>query len=115
MDIFGLLPGVGEYFDAMNAGLYGVEGDYGNAALSGLSTIPIAGWIPAAGKLGNKAFKFGFKGSVKAGEAEADNGVRELACVVGKVDKECSFSGDTSVVMADGTVKPILRSRSEIK
>lgn len=106
MDIMGLVPGVGEYFDVFNAGLYAAEGDYGNAVLSGLSVIPIAGWLPAAGKLGKTGFKLGFKGGAKAAEGGARGGLPELA---GKIARkgDCSFSGDTSVLMADGTLKLI--------
>jgi hypothetical protein len=40
LDVAGLLPGVGAVPDAINAGLYAVEGDYGNAALSAAAAIP---------------------------------------------------------------------------
>ncbi|MEU8227944.1 polymorphic toxin-type HINT domain-containing protein, partial [Kribbella sp. NPDC048915] len=85
LDVLGLVPVVGEYFDGMNAGLYASEGDYGNAALSGSSAVPIAGWIPAVGKIGRKTFKFLTKGAEKCN----------------------SFEPGTRVEMADGSEKPI--------
>jgi hypothetical protein len=89
LDVLGLVPVVGEYFDGMNASLYASEGDYANAALSASSMIPVAGWIPAGGKIGNKALKL-LKGA-------------EKACKVAPN----SFVAGTRVLMADGSAKAI--------
>ncbi|MDH5680613.1 MAG: hypothetical protein OEZ36_03430, partial [Spirochaetota bacterium] len=43
LDAAGMSPGIGIIFDAANAIYYLVEGDYGNAALSGISAIPVYG------------------------------------------------------------------------
>ncbi|MGL5827874.1 MAG: polymorphic toxin-type HINT domain-containing protein [Nocardioides sp.] len=53
-DIYGLIPGIGELADAINAVWYAAEGDYVNAGLSGGATIPLAGWIAAGAKLALK-------------------------------------------------------------
>lgn len=45
LDILGLIPGLGEPFDATNAALYASEGDWINAALSLISVIPEIGDI----------------------------------------------------------------------
>ena len=87
LDVLGFVPVAGEYFDGVNALLYASQGDYANAALSGSSMIPIAGWIPAGGKLAGK-----------------------LPKLIGKALKKCetnSFLPDTRVLMADGTTKRI--------
>jgi RHS repeat-associated protein len=55
LDLAGLVPGIGEFFDLANAGIYGLRGDALNAGLSLASAIPILGWGGTAGKLGGKA------------------------------------------------------------
>lgn len=44
LDLLGLIPVLGEPADALNAGIYIVEGDLSNAALSAAGMVPIAGW-----------------------------------------------------------------------
>jgi RHS repeat-associated protein len=53
-DVAGLVPGAGEAFDALNAGIYTLRGDYGNAALSAAGAIPFAGWGATGTKLARK-------------------------------------------------------------
>ena len=43
LDWAGFVPGLGAIPDAINAGIYAIEGDWGNAALSGAAAIPIVG------------------------------------------------------------------------
>lgn len=59
LDVVGLIPGVGEIADGLNAAIYTGRGDYTNAALSAAAMIPFAGWAATGGKLGNKAYKAG--------------------------------------------------------
>jgi len=66
LDALGLLPGVGIVFDAGNALWYLVEGDYENAALSGLSAVPVVGLFAT----GAKVVK-GVKTAGKAADAAA--------------------------------------------
>jgi RHS repeat-associated protein len=106
-DIAGLIPVIGEGFDGANALLYLAEGDYTDATLSGASTIPVAGWIPAGAKLGKKGFKFLFKGGTEAAEKEAKNGLQEAAEDAAKAGGDCSFTGETPVLLKDGSTKPI--------
>jgi RHS repeat-associated protein len=40
-----LLPGLGSVCDGANAGWYLAEGDYTNAVLSGVSTVPVVDWV----------------------------------------------------------------------
>ncbi len=50
LDALGLIPGVGEIFDAVNGVIYLREGRNLEAALSFASTIPFAGWGSVAAK-----------------------------------------------------------------
>lgn len=51
LDLGGLVPVVGEPLDGLNAVIYLVDKDYTNAALSGISIIPIVGYIGTGGKV----------------------------------------------------------------
>jgi RHS repeat-associated protein len=55
LDFAGLVPGIGEFFDLANAGIYGLRGDYLNSALSLGSAVPFLGWGTTGAKLGIKA------------------------------------------------------------
>ncbi|HEU5474693.1 MAG TPA: RHS repeat-associated core domain-containing protein [Actinophytocola sp.] len=81
LDVAGFIPVLGEIADGINALAYLAEGDWQNAAISAVSLIPGVG-------------------DLAKGARYAD----ELAGV-GKAG--CSFTGDTKVLMADGTTKPI--------
>ena len=50
LDLIGLYPGIGELADLLNAGLYALEGDWANAAISGVGVIPILGDIAKVGR-----------------------------------------------------------------
>lgn len=50
LDVFGLIPVVGEIADLTNGVLYLIEGDGVNATLSFAATIPIAGWAATGTK-----------------------------------------------------------------
>ena len=54
LDIFGLVPLIGELADLTNGVLYTIEGDGVNATLSYSSAIPLAGWATASTKLALK-------------------------------------------------------------
>ena len=57
LDVAGLIPGLGEIFDGVNALWYAAEGDKTNAALSAAAMIPVAGWAATGGKFINKGVK----------------------------------------------------------
>jgi RHS repeat-associated protein len=57
LDIAGLVPGIGEFADLANAGIYAIRGDKTNAALSAAGAIPFAGWAATGGKFVNKVDK----------------------------------------------------------
>ena len=80
LDIAGLVPGVGEFADLANAGIYAIKGDKVNTALSLASAIPIAGWAATGGKYVNKIDKVveaeqTLKRIENAAEASAKGGV----------------------------------------
>lgn len=43
LDVAGFVPGLGAVPDIINAGIYAIEGDFGNAAMSGIAAVPIIG------------------------------------------------------------------------
>ncbi|MCD2425923.1 DUF6443 domain-containing protein [Niabella pedocola] len=55
LDIAGLVPGVGEIADLVNAGIYGLRGDYVNAGLSLAASIPLLGTVSTGGKMFRRA------------------------------------------------------------
>ena len=57
LDVAGLIPGIGEIADGINALIYVVNGDYINAGLSAAAMIPFAGWAATGAKVANKAVK----------------------------------------------------------
>jgi RHS repeat-associated protein len=59
LDVLSFVPGVAPFADAINAGLYLLEGDYLNAGLSLLSFIPGAAIAGAVGKYGGKLLRTG--------------------------------------------------------
>ncbi|MHC9089047.1 AHH domain-containing protein [Tenacibaculum sp. IMCC1] len=57
LDVFGLVPVVGEIADLTNGALYAIEGDGVNATLSFASAIPVVGYGSVATKYGLKIVK----------------------------------------------------------
>jgi len=50
LDAVGLVPGLGEIADGVNATWYAADGDYENAALSAAAAVPFLGWGATATK-----------------------------------------------------------------
>ncbi|WP_081016635.1 MULTISPECIES: GH-E family nuclease [Pseudomonas] len=65
LDIFGLIPVVGEIADVANAGISLARGDYAGAALSLLSAIPFVGYAGTAGKVVRHATRATTEASAK--------------------------------------------------
>jgi RHS repeat-associated protein len=76
LDIAGMIPVVGEAFDAVNGAIYAARGDYLNAGLSFASCIPVAGTVVGA-------VAIGVKGVIKGADA--------LSTVVKTTKKVSSF------------------------
>jgi hypothetical protein len=74
LDVAGFVPGLGAVPDLLNAGLYAVRGDLGNAALSAAAAVPLFG---DAAKGTAMAVKAGRGLAVDAGEAAVKRAVRE--------------------------------------
>ncbi len=126
LDVAGMVPVIGEAADLVNAGIYAVEGDWGNAALCAAAAIPVAGNAVTAVKMGRNAKKaldasqaVGKNADeaadvakaappVKVQEPEpptkvADNTKRTESCATRN-----SFAPDTPVLMGDRkSTKPI--------
>ncbi|GAB2559629.1 PA14 domain-containing protein [Spirosoma areae] len=58
LDAFGLIPGAGEAADGISGGIYLLEGDNTNAALSFGAMMPIGGWAATGGKWARNALKY---------------------------------------------------------
>ena len=69
LDVLGMIPGIGEIADGINASWYTKEGKYGDAALSGAAMIPGAGWAAGGTKIAKHMSKLkkvlGFGDKVK--------------------------------------------------
>ncbi|WBB72510.1 polymorphic toxin-type HINT domain-containing protein [Micromonospora sp. WMMD1128] len=97
--VCGLVPAYGEACDGVDAGISFARGDWVGGVLSGLSAIPIAGWVPAGINMGRLGDKF-----------------RDAWRVFDELAKKCdnvpnSFTPGTKVLLADGSRKAIERLR----
>lgn len=91
LNVAGMIPVIGAPADAINAGWYAVQGDWGNAALSAATAIPGLGDVVGVAKLGTTALKIGEDGVkaerlIKDGKEVASTG--ESAVKTLKGDKE---------------------------
>ncbi|MFG2876037.1 SpvB/TcaC N-terminal domain-containing protein [Streptomyces sp. NPDC048337] len=114
LDVVGMVPVVGEVADLGNAGWYAAEGDYVNAGLSAASAIPGAGYAANAAKYGNKMIDAAqtAKNATNATDAAktvkaADNAPVPASSTPNTCATPNSFTGETPVLMADGTSKRI--------
>lgn len=113
LDVVGMVPVVGEVGDLANAGWYAAEGDYVNAGLSAASAIPGAGYAANAAKYGNHALDAAqaAKNANNATDAAKTTKAGDTAPAPKPADSPgggCnSFTGDTPVLMADGSHKAI--------
>lgn len=56
LDLIGMVPGLGEPADGLNATWYLAEGNTTDAAISGAGMLPFAGWFSVGGKWVRRAF-----------------------------------------------------------
>ncbi|MFE9137539.1 polymorphic toxin-type HINT domain-containing protein [Streptomyces sp. NPDC007355] len=112
LDVLGLIPGYGEIADGINCAAYGIEGyatddnsKYIDAGLSCASMIPVVGYaaaVPKAIKWSKKAEKL----------FETLNNLRKRDLDLPSCLKpKHSFPAGTSVLMGDGTTRPIEQVR----
>jgi RHS repeat-associated protein len=111
LDVAGLIPGIGEIADGINAGIYLARGDYVAAGLSAAAMIPFLGWGATGGKLISKVVKYAGKvdNVIDAGKAlsKVDN-VIDAGKALNKVDdlasigKKCDYI--TTFCFTAGTI-----------
>ena len=110
LDIVGLIPGVGEVTDGINAVIYTAEGDYVSAGLSAAAMIPFAGWGATAGKFAKR----GVSALVKKGAKEVGEEVAEKA--VKRTTKEIIEGGTeraTRGAVEEGTEQAAKKSGTD--
>jgi Domain of unknown function (DUF4157) len=84
LDIAGLIPALGAFPDAINAGIYLVEGDWVNAGLSAVSIVPIFGDAASVGRVGSKTFlRVSGEGVERVGRDGIAKGLREARLIKG--------------------------------
>lgn len=93
LDIAGLIPVLGAIPDALNAGIYAIEGDWVSAGISAVAIIPIFGEGVTVTKLGVKvtraAVKRVGKEAIEVGLKEAKAAGKEIAGKgLGKAEKK---------------------------
>jgi hypothetical protein len=76
LDLLGLIPGAGEPFDLINAGVSAARGDYVGAGLSMAAMVPVIGMAATGGKAARKAIVIGetmdrVRDAAKAMDAQA--------------------------------------------
>jgi len=86
LGLSGMIPGIGNVADIVDASIYGLEGKGGDAALSLTAALPVAGLLAG----GTKAIKGGTKALSKADVAKEAERMGMAQDVVGK------FGGDIS-------------------
>ncbi|GAA0256441.1 hypothetical protein GCM10010492_66710 [Saccharothrix mutabilis subsp. mutabilis] len=92
IDMMGVaVPAIGDGADLANCGIHAAYGEWGDASLSCAAAVPIVGIAAGLAKMA--------KNGQKLADTAGD----------GKAAVKCanSFTGDTHVLMADGTTKPI--------
>ena len=131
LDLAGMVPVVGEAFDVINGFWYLAEGDYLNAGLSLAAVVPVVGSAFTGARVamrGSDVYRGldnshdAFDGLQAAQSLRRSDGVtparlpstdgRHVAtgggsCALPAASAFRSFSGDTEVLMADGSSKPI--------
>jgi hypothetical protein len=81
LDVAGMLPFLGAFPDAINAGIYAIEGEWGKAGLSALAAIPVFGDAPKGASLiykrGKEAVQVSGDAVQRAGKAKIAKGLDE--------------------------------------
>jgi hypothetical protein len=90
LNIAGLIPALGAVPDAINAGIYLVEGDWTNAGISAIAMVPVFGDAANVAKIGEKTvLKVGGEAVEKVGSKEMGVAFKEAkAAQAAKVAKE---------------------------
>jgi filamentous hemagglutinin len=104
LNVAGMVPVIGAPADAINAGWYAAQGDWGNAALSAATAIPGLGDVVGGARLGANALKIAEDGVraervLKDGTEVAKTAERTIADI-SKTEKETSAVGRTAEISA---------------
>ena len=112
LDTLGMIPGVGVIFDGVNASVYALHGDFGNAGLTALSALPLptpsGGQVSknlggAAGDAGSAVVRAGNNATVIPGSVtNATTGRITITSNSGKV-YDITPSANHSVISANNT------------
>ncbi len=107
MDVGGQVPGLGEPLNLIDAGLYVLEGDGTNAAISASGAIPIAGNATTAGRLAMHAGR-GVNAARHADDAaDAARGAEHVASAARHVDDAPSGAGAARGGSGSDKVRPV--------
>lgn len=79
LDFSGMLPGIGEFADVVNAAIYAFQGDFSNAALSTAAMIPLIGNLATAKKYGEMSKKLLENLGIVNGMKLSSNEILDLA------------------------------------
>lgn len=113
LDVAGLIPGVGEIADGINALWYAAEGDWVNAALSAAGMIPALGAGVIAAKYANKVTNAAIDIAKRNGRDHIALGrseiVREFARRVGARDLMGLPDGEWQRVLRQAVIDPKTR------
>ncbi len=78
LDLAGLIPALGAVPDAINAGIYLIEGDWTNAGLSAVAIIPVFGEAATVAKIGTRTVvRVTGEGIQRVGREGIEAGLRE--------------------------------------
>jgi hypothetical protein len=109
LDVASFVPGLGTVTGLVNAGWYAAEGDWGNAAFSAATAIPIAGDFVDALKVGKDVVTVGKgveKGLQLGEEVATAAKAEESAAKIAKDGKDLAEASEGAGKLEKGAVKP---------
>jgi len=95
LDVAGMVPGLGEPVDLVNAAWYAGEGNYTDAALTSAAAIPFVGWGATTAKWGKNTIKAMDK--VTPGGGDMYKQLKNLNDVNPKLAKELKFKNNRQI------------------
>ena len=101
LDVVGMIPVAGTVAEGINAGLYAVEGDYTNAAVSVAAMVPLEGDVVIGGKLTMKGAKLAERAYAGySAEQAAQGAVQGVSDASSEFAKGNYLNGANSLVQA---------------
>lgn len=95
LDTVGMVPVVGTVAEGVNAGWYAVQGDYGDAALSAASAIPVAGDAADAARLARDGIGLARDGETIVKDAHDAETIAKDAHAIGAARPCATLHGET--------------------